>query len=402
MERINKLTKIKGPVTIRVKPCKYGNQSIYLDIYRNGFRKKEYLKMYLIPEHTKEDRRLNQITMQAVNAIKAERMLKILNDEAGIKTQCSKVLLIDWMKQLRRSAEKKALEDGRSNASNSQTFESVIRHLESYISSNYENAVTLQSLDKKFCLGFGEYLKNVRNRRGGNLSANTRYLYFTKLSTALNAAVNSGLLLFNPVNYLDKTDKPRHKQSERGYLTEEELQLLINTPNTHTRQEVSRAFLFSCFCGLRWSDVFALKWEDVRRDRDSVWIEKRIVKTQELLYLPLNREAVFFMPEKGEKKRSDNIFFLSNFDTANRALKKWARDAGIKKSITFHSARHTFATLLLTQNQDLYIVSKLLGHKNINVTQIYAAVVDKKKNEAVNSLNGLFNLGAFVPRLSLE
>ena len=74
----------------------------------------------------------------------------------------------------------------------------------------------------------------------------------------------------------------------------------------------------------------------------------------------------------------------------NRALKRWATAAGITKNLTLHTARHTFATLMLTKGADLYTTSKLLGHREIGTTQIYAKIIDKKKENAVDLLNNLF------------
>lgn len=395
MARPKKQVKAKEPIKVRFKPCRNGNQSIFLDIYWNGVRSKEYLKLHLIPERPghPEDKTANEINLQAANAIKTERMRRLINREAGIKETRCKILLLDWMQARKGNAERIARDAGRASAGNAESIVSVIKHLAAYIDKDYNGrAITLGDVDKDFCIGFAEYLKTVKSRRGGKLSTNARSLYFSKLTAALNAAVKAGHITTNPVDRLDKTEKPRQIQTERDYLTETELQTLINTTCTHTDKDAGPAFLFSCFCGLRWSDIKALTWGDVRTDGDAVRIEKRMIKTQELLYLPLSPDAVFFMPDRGDKKPTDPVFNLGTYDAANRAVKKWVKDAGIEKPITFHCARHTFATLLLTNQQDLYTVSKLLGHKSIKVTQIYAAVVDKKKQEAVNAISGIFQL----------
>ena len=303
-----------------------------------------------------------------------------------------RIPLLDWMRIQSENAEQIALEAGRSWAVNAKSFLSASKHLAIYISSiGQKRSFPLQKVDKTFCRGFTQYLGQAQNRRGGKLSSNSRFLYFSKFVAALNAAVRAGYIPSNPATLLDKGERPRFRQTERSYLTEEELQTLIDTPNTHSGGDVARAFLFSCFCGLRWSDISTLVWGDIRSQGDCLQIEKRMVKTRELLYLPLSREAVFFLPEKGGKGPLDLVFNLQSYASASIALKKWLRDAGLSKPVTFHSARHTFATLLLSQQQDLYTVSKLLGHKSIKVTQIYAEVVDRKKRDAVNSLSGIFS-----------
>ena len=95
------------------------------------------------------------------------------------------------------------------------------------------------------------------------------------------------------------------------------------------------------------------------------------------------------MPQQNEPKVYDFIFPLTHKRTINKILQKWAKDAGIIKHISFHVARHTHATMMLTLGADLYTVSKLLEHKNIATTQIYAKIVDKKKEEAISLIPNL-------------
>ena len=96
------------------------------------------------------------------------------------------------------------------------------------------------------------------------------------------------------------------------------------------------------------------------------------------------------MPERGDASDDDPIFSKLRNQTANKVLKQWVKDAGIKKHVTFHVSRHSNATNLLTLGADIYTVSKLLGHKDVRTTEIYAKIIDKKKEEAVNLFNGIF------------
>lgn len=118
-------------------------------------------------------------------------------------------------------------------------------------------------------------------------------------------------------------------------------------------------------------------------------IEITMQKTKEPLYLPISDEALKWLPERGEASDSDFIFPLTHEGTVNDTLQHWAKVAGITKHISFHVARHTHATMMLTLGADLYTVSKLLGHKNIATTQIYAKIVDKKKEEAIGLIPNL-------------
>ena len=105
--------------------------------------------------------------------------------------------------------------------------------------------------------------------------------------------------------------------------------------------------------------------------------------------MPLSELALRWLPERENARDTDNVFNIPSKQFANIVLGKWVDDAGVTKHITFHTARHTFATMELTAGADLYTTSKLLGHSNVTTTQIYAKIVDKKKVDAVNLLNNL-------------
>ena len=132
-----------------------------------------------------------------------------------------------------------------------------------------------------------------------------------------------------------------------------------------------------------------MKWNDLQKSGERIRIEIKMQKTKEPLYLPISDEALKWLPQQNEAKGDDLIFPLTHEGTINKILQKWAKDAGIIKHISFHVARHTHATMMLTLGADLYTVSKLLGHKNIATTQIYAKIVDKKKEEAISLIPNL-------------
>ncbi len=114
-------------------------------------------------------------------------------------------------------------------------------------------------------------------------------------------------------------------------------------------------------------------------------------KTKEPIYLPLSPEALKWMPERGDKTADDHVFDLPSPSMMNILIKPWAKAAGIDKRFTFHTARHTFATMMLTLGADLYTTSKLLGHADVKMTQVYAKIINQKKDDAVNLVNGLFD-----------
>lgn len=166
-------------------------------------------------------------------------------------------------------------------------------------------------------------------------------------------------------------------------MTEEELQQLANTPcgNDDTR----RAALFSAFTGLRYSDIQKLTWGEITGDEENSRIEFRQKKTKGVMYQPISPQALALC---GERKEADTLIFpsITSGEHINHTIKNWVKRAGITKHITFHCFRHTFATLQLSNGTDIYTVSKLLGHTSVSTTQIYAKVVDSKKQQAANAI----------------
>ena len=394
MARPKKQIKAKEPVVIRFKDLAKGNKSIYLDIYRDGERKKEYLKLYLIPERpgVEADKVTNQITLDAANAIKARRIREILGGEAGIKDRAGKhLLLLDWMQQRQDRADKAARDAGRKASNTAEGIKTAAAHLRRYLDAEYRGrAVTLAQVDKDFCAGFAAYLKDAPQRWGaGTLSPNTAALYYSNFEAAINEAYKKGLISLNPCALVDISEKPQAQPSERDYLTADELKTLAaaKAPN----EQVKAAFLFSCFCGLRLSDIEGLTWGDIRQNGDTWQVETRMQKTRQILYLPLSDAARHFLPERGEKGPQDLVFTLPKRVTTQWGVTTWVKRAGIAKNISFHCARHTFATLALTQGADLYSISKLLGHTNVATTQIYATIIDQRKQDAANLLNGILD-----------
>jgi integrase len=172
-------------------------------------------------------------------------------------------------------------------------------------------------------------------------------------------------------------------------MTIDEVRKLIATPMEN--EAIKSAYLFSCFCGLRFSDIKGLKWKDVFCDGEQYRLQVVMQKTKAPIYLPLSSEAVKWMPMQNGKGPEDKVFDIPTNASINELIKPWAEAAGITKHFTFHTARHTFATMMLTLGADLYTTSKLLGHTDVRMTQVYAKIVNKKKDEAVNLVNGLFD-----------
>lgn len=292
----------------------------------------------------------------------------------------SRMLLMIWMKEYSKKKKKAGQSD-----SFSRNIDKTIKHLTNYEGSN----VTMRQVDKDYCEGFLEYLATrASNSTGKPLAKATQAHYYKLFRMAMGEAVRKHIIASNPALDVDRDLRPRVPESTRAFLDVDEVKALINTPCSS--DAVKSAYLFSCFCGLRCSDIKALTWGDIITRNGLQRIEINMVKTGKHLSLPLSQEALRWMPERGNAKNGDRVFTMPSQVYLNTALRKWASSAGITKHLSFHTARHTFATLELTAGADLYTTSKLLGHTNIKTTQIYAKIIDKKKDEAVNRLSTLF------------
>src|SRR5690606_5053279 len=179
-------------------------------------------------------------------------------------------------------------------------------------------------------------------------------------------------------------------ESQREYLTFEELQALVNTDCKY--QVLKKAFIFSCLVGLRWSDINNLIWSEVRDEGENLFrVNFRQKKTDGVEYLYISKQARDLLGNR--KSPKDRVFIGLKYSAVyNNELVRWCNRAGVFKHITFHSARHTNAVLLLENGADLYTVQKRLGHKEIRTTSIYAKVVDKKMKESAH----------LIPKLNLD
>lgn len=235
--------------------------------------------------------------------------------------------------------------------------------------------------------------KDESRRKHVALSDNGQVKMWAYLRILFNKAIDEKCMKENPCDKVKKNLLPKPKQSKREFLEVDELKRLINTPFPETRSkgELKEAFLFACFCGLRFSDLSTLTLSDIYEDTNGKYLEKTMIKTKEDVKVYLPDVALQLIPER-ERADNEPIFILprNNNCNANVALKKWFENAGIRKHLTFHCPRHTFATVLLSNGEDIETVSKLLGHQSIAVTQVYADIVDKKKAEAKNRLNNIF------------
>lgn len=383
-----KKTMEKEPVTIRFKELANGNQSIYLDIYMDGVRKYEFLKLYLVPEKGRgktDAKRKNAETMAIANVIKSQRVLDIKNGIAGICQNNTKMKLFDVIDIYGEKKTKTTLSDDDPNR--------ILRILKKHLTKYKGDQVLIKDVDKNFCIGFMEYLRRYRMHRKGraHLNVNSCIIYYKCFCQVLKIAVREGIIKSNPAQEIPADDLPKSIESEREFLTIDELRQLADTECKFPM--VKQAFMFSCFSGLRISDIRKLKWSQIEtfteKGEQKYRITLRMTKTKKNITYILSNEAMKWLPDRGK----DKLIFtgLVQHSCLCYTIRNWVKEAGIDKKITFHCARHTFATMMLTLGADIYTVSKLLGHADLATTEIYAKIIDKKKDEAMGLIDKFFD-----------
>ena len=250
--------------------------------------------------------------------------------------------------------------------------------------------LALKEMDKDFCKGFIAFLKTCTFNNGKKtLGSTTCRIFVNRLAAALNMAVREGLIDSNPFKLLDAKEKPQKKSAMREFLTIEELRTLIATPCRY--DIVKKTFLFSCMTGLRLGDMQHLRWSDIK-DLNGVQMISIIQhKTKRPVTVPLNTLALSLLPPRPENGEDGIIFpLVKKPDNVAKYVRRIKAKAGIEKDFTYHSSRHSAATLAITAGAELYSVSKILGHGSITSTQVYAKVNMEKKVEAMSLTDGMF------------
>jgi integrase len=244
------------------------------------------------------------------------------------------------------------------------------------------DTLSFSQIDNRMAEDFKRFLLSAPcgGNRGGIISHNTAATYFSIFKAALKQAFVDGYLT---VDLSAKIKGIQEQESRREYLTVEELNTLAATPCE--RDVLKRAALFSALTGLRHCDIQKLRWKEISIEGNQPRLHFTQQKTKGVEYTPISKQALQLCGEPGTPEQF--VFKdLPDPSWISRPLKLWVKAAGITKKISFHCFRHSYATIQLSSGTDIYTVSKMLGHTNVKTTQIYAKVVDEKKNKAAQAI----------------
>lgn len=350
--------------------------SLYL-AYNNTRSKTQYewlnLHIFETPK-TNLERDHNKQTMMLAESIRAKRLIEQQTTNHGFVSNVKgKISFLDYFKKL---ADKKRDE----SEGNYGNWQSAYKHLKGYCK-NHD--YTFSQIDELFLEGFKQYLQgNIIQKGTKKLAVNSAQSYYSKIKAALREAFMNKMINDNPS---ERVKGMKLEETSRQFLTLEELQKLVITACDD--ELLKKAFLFSVLTGLRWSDVKALTWSKIKYSEASGWsLRYTQQKTKSAEILPISEQAIKLIGKRDDNEDIEIFKSLEYNNWMNSKLQKWVNKAGIKKKITFHCGRHSFATLQLTMNTDIYTVSKMLGHKNLKTTEIYSKVIDLKKIEAAHRM----------------
>lgn len=264
-------------------------------------------------------------------------------------------------------------------ASNHDNWVSAYAYLKNYTG----GVLRFADINERWCNGFKDFLLTTKSNKSqkSTLSQNSAVSYFNKIKASLKQAFKDGYL---NVDLNARIEPIKQAETRRNFLTIEELNSLIKTECQNPL--LKKAAIFSAMTGLRFSDIQNLKWGDIEIIEDRAYLNFTQKKTKSVETLPLSNQAYEFLGPKKEPKSTvfDGLTYSAY---SNKHLYQWIGAAGITKDITFHCFRHSHATLLLENNNvKITTIQKLLGHKDLKTTMIYAKVVDKSKREAVDSI----------------
>ena len=253
-----------------------------------------------------------------------------------------------------------------------QKYEVARKRMTDFIKEYYNvSDISLKEVNHMFLRNFEIYLMT-----SCNCKENTTAKFLQRFRTIIIMAKNNGWIHTDPfANF-----KIKFKKTDRGYLTQQEIDVIMQKKFASERLErVRDIFIFSCFTGLAYIDVKNLRKSNIRTSfDDGLWVMGKREKTGINYNVPLLDVPKQIIEKYADKLPDDKVLPVMSNQKMNEYLKEIGTVCGIDKNLSYHLARHTFATLTLTKGVSIESVSKMLGHTNIKTTQIYARITDVK------------------------
>lgn len=365
-----------------------GRDSLYLEFYfgkveatsKNGTsyqkneRRNEILGLYLWQApRTPLERQQNKETLEIAKRIRFERGQELLERAEGYRLKKDRIINFhDWYAAYLETYDKT---DKNKIRRAHECFVDFLNSRNDYV--KFVARLAPEQITKEMVFGFTEYLQR-------HFNGETPHTLYARFKKVILAAVEKDVIRKNPCHGVSiKIDK---NKLTKDVLSIEEVKRLIATPVERENPNIRRAFIFCLYCGLRWCDVKDLTFANVDYANRLLRFEQSKTKGHSSasgVVIPLNNGLLDLI---GEGKRDDLIFPLPSHTMCLKALRHWTKRAGIDKHITWHCARHSFATNILSNGANIKTVASLLGHSDLRHTEKYTRAVDSLKEAAINSL----------------
>lgn len=362
-------------VKLRGKRLKKGLISLYLDYYlgvtktedgkSKAQRQFEFLNLYLKDNpQTPEEREINNNRLSLALSIRGKREDLVKSSVEGLLSpQRKKINFLDYFQNYFNNYKSKDI----------RLVKCSLKHFNDFCDKSY---VAPSEINEKFVKEFKNYLQD-------KLNGETPYNYFQKFKQLCKQASKERIFEINPAEEIT-VQRPGGVKKE--ILSFNEISQLVKTECGN--DDVKLAFLFCLNTGLRHVDVKSLRWKHI--DIEAGRIKKLQTKVKQssnpFVHIDLNTNAKAILNKKDKGRQDDFVFNLLTIEGSLKTLKNWVKRANIDKNITWHSARHSFATNLLMNNANIKTVSSLLGHSSLKHTEKYTHLVDELKKKAVDSL----------------
>lgn len=341
-------------------------------------RRKESLNLYLTAKpRTPIEREQNNETLRLAERIRFEREQEMKEERQGYRLRRER--RVNFFGYFKAYVDNYTKKDVRIMKAAFSRFVSFLNETPEYARLGKE--ITPQQLTKEMMEDFTEYLK-ARSRGGG---AHCIYAHFKKV---VNRALDEGLILKNPCKGI--VIKYDGNVLRKDVLSLDEEKTLMATHYEHEKPNVRRAFIFCLYCGVRFCDVKDLTFANVDYANKLLRFEQNKTKGHSAnsgVIIPLNEWLLRLVGKPADGQTMESVIFpLPCYSTCIKELRKWVEAAGIKKHITWHCARHSFAVNILNNGANIKTLASLLGHSGLNNTEKYTRAIDSLKQEAINSL----------------
>lgn len=372
-------------VTLREKPISKNRHSLYLDFYppiidtnTGKPTRREFLGFYVFdkPKNPTEKHH-NKETLAVAESIRQKRQNILDKPEIYTGYEQEQLRLKEQGEQNFVAYFKKLVD--KRKASNYDNWVSAYKYLDTFT----KGTLQFKDLNEKFFNDFKEYLLTTQSNKSSKvqLSQNSAVSYFNKVKAAIKQAFKDGML---QTDINAKIEPIKTAETQRNFLTIEELNRLVKTDCQNVI--LKRAAIFSALTGLRHSDIQKLTWSELEYIEGNGYFIKFIQqKTKGVEMMPISEQAYKLLGEP--KKPTDKVFKGLEYSAyQNKFLHQWIAAADITKDIGFHNFRHSYAVLQLSKGTDIYTVSKMLGHRELKTTQIYAKIIDETKRKAADTI----------------